>query len=103
MLYKQLHIENYKSFENITFNLTSKKDTPKNIAIIYGPNGSGKSSLLEVFTTVYNLMHTMSVTNTLNYLQEKLSSNKKDFDIDDIQILSSILSKHTSSTAELYD
>jgi hypothetical protein len=102
MIYKQLYLENYRSFNNITFDLTSTKNNPKNIAVIYGPNGSGKSTLLEAFTTLYNLMQTLNISKTLNALQEKFSSNN-DYDIEDIQALSNIISHYMTSTAVIYN
>ena len=73
MLYKSIRLINYKAFDDITFSLISKNNTPKNIAIIYGANGSGKSTILESFATLHDLTHTMDITNTLDILKEKLN------------------------------
>lgn len=102
MLYKQLHLENFKVFDNITFSLSSKNNPPKKLAIIYGPNGSGKSTLLEAFTALYDLMRTMDINKDLHMIKEKFN-DAHEFDIDDINILSNYFSRKTTSVSKIYD
>lgn len=103
MIYKKLQLSNYKAFDNITFDITSKKDTPKNLAIVFGPNGSGKSSLLESFTTLYNLMHTLNINKTLGQLHDKILNHNDSLDVDDINQINRILSQNLKSTEYIYN
>ncbi len=44
---KNIHIENYKKFQNFDIDFTDKENNPLPIIIIAGINGSGKTTLLE--------------------------------------------------------
>jgi len=47
MKLKNIHIQNYKKFQNFDIDFTDKNDNPLPIIIIAGINGSGKTTLLE--------------------------------------------------------
>lgn len=38
-------LKNFKSFNDITLDLTDKNNRPKSLVLIYGENGIGKSNL----------------------------------------------------------
>ena len=45
--FKNIHIKNYKKFQNFDINFTDKNDNPLPLIVIAGINGSGKTTLLE--------------------------------------------------------
>ena len=47
MKLKNIHIENYKKFQNFDINFTDENGSPLPIVVIVGINGSGKTTLLE--------------------------------------------------------
>lgn len=47
-----LAVKNFKSLDEIYFDLTNEDESLKNLAIIYGENGSGKTNLIEVLNTL---------------------------------------------------
>lgn len=102
MLYKSIRLINYKAFDDITFSLTSKNKTPKNLAIIYGGNGSGKSTILESFSTLHDLTHTMDITNTLDIFKEKLNQYQN-INTDDINEFTKYISRGYTSVSKIYD
>ena len=60
-MFTRINIRNFRSFDNIEFNLSKKGNIPKNLAIIYGENGAGKSNLLSSFIFLNELLNTMDV------------------------------------------
>ena len=42
-MFTSIHLENYKTFSNLTVNLAQKNGDPKNLVLLYGENGAGKS------------------------------------------------------------
>lgn len=74
-MFIKLNLRNFRCFENIEFDLTSKKDTPKHLALIYGENGAGKSNLVSAFVMLCELLQTLDVRDML----EELISQKSIF------------------------
>ena len=104
MICTKLQLKNYKVFDDVTFSLTSRNNSPKNLAIIYGANGSGKSTILEAFVTLYDLMNTKDITNTLDAIKDRLSSNNNsDIDYDDLTEISKYLSRGSISISKIYN
>lgn len=60
-MFTKIKLQNFRTFDNIEFNLTTKGNAPKNLAIIYGENGVGKSNLVSAFVLLCELMATMDV------------------------------------------
>lgn len=102
MLYKKIQLKNYKSFEDVTFSLASKNFGIKHSSILYGSNGSGKSTILESFATLYDLMQTKDITNTLDSLKERINDTRN-IDIDDIDEVARYLSRGVSSVSTIYN
>ena len=44
-MFTYVTLKNFKSFEDITLDLTDKNNHPKSLVLIYGENGIGKSNL----------------------------------------------------------
>ena len=60
-MFTKIHLQNFRSFGDITFDLTEKNGKPKNLAVIYGENGSGKSNLTSAFVLLCEIFSTMDV------------------------------------------
>lgn len=75
-MFTYLKAKNYKSLEDIQFNI-SKGGKPKKLAIIYGENGSGKSNLASIF---YTLTETLRTMNFRNMIQDFLQDSNEDED-----------------------
>lgn len=74
-MFTRLTLHNFRCFEKIEFDLTSKKDTPKHLALIYGENGAGKSNLMSAFVLLNELLNTLNVRDLI----EELLSQKSIF------------------------
>ena len=60
-MFTKIRLQNFRSFGDITLDLTEKSGTPKNIAVIYGENGAGKSNLASAFVLLGEIFSTMNV------------------------------------------
>ena len=60
-MFTRIHLQNFRSFGDITFDLTEKNGKPKNLAVIYGENGAGKSNLASAFVLLGEIFSTMDV------------------------------------------
>ena len=58
-MFEYVHLKNYKSFNEIEFNLLDRYKKPKKFVLIYGENGSGKSNLASVFSFLSQSMLTL--------------------------------------------
>lgn len=74
-MFTKIRLQNFRTFNNIVFDLASKNGTPKNLAIIYGENGVGKSNLVSAFVLLCELMATMDVRD----MYEELLARKSIF------------------------
>ena len=73
-MFTSIHLENYKTFSNLTVNLAQKSDIPKNLILLYGENGAGKSNFAAAFFTLAETMRTMDFR---DFLQDFMSKNKE--------------------------
>jgi len=73
---REMHLKNFKSFTNTTFNFLGPNKKPQKIIFLYGPNGSGKSNFIDVF---YCLSCTFETLNAHNFLMKRYEENKADF------------------------
>lgn len=64
-MFTYVHLKNFKSFGDVTFNLCDKHGLPKKLAIVYGENGIGKSNLMAAFYFFVETLHTMDVRDLL--------------------------------------
>ncbi len=67
-MFTKIHLKNFKSFNEIVFDLSDKKNNYKNFAVIYGENGVGKSNLVLGFSAFIELLQTMNVRDIINNL-----------------------------------
>lgn len=76
-----IKLKNFKSFKDVTLDLCHKKNTPKNLAVIYGINGSGKTTIAEAFVLLNKTMKTMEIRGMLNDILNEKSTPPDDFPI----------------------
>ena len=60
-MFTSITLNSFRAFENLTFDLSSRNNNAKNIAIVYGENGAGKSNLMSAFVLLNELLNTMNV------------------------------------------
>lgn len=60
-MFTNVRLQNFRSFGDITLDLTAKNGNPKNLAVIYGENGAGKSNLMSAFVLLREILSTMNV------------------------------------------
>lgn len=73
-------LKNFKSFNDVTLNLTDKNKRPKSLVLIYGENGIGKSNLASAFYMLSETLRTMEIRDLMqeifNNKPENISDNK---------------------------
>lgn len=89
-MFTSIKIKNYKSLVDLEVDFAQKRNKPKPVILIYGENGVGKSNFANVFYTLCETLHTLSVRKAIQQLLEEKS------DISDIteETLLKILSKN---------
>ena len=60
-MFTYVKLNNYRSLNNIIFDLRETKDKVKKIAAIYGENGSGKSNLVRSFYFLGRLLYSFEI------------------------------------------
>ena len=79
-MFTYVTLKNFKSFEDITLDLTDKNNHPKSLVLIYGENGIGKSNLASAFYMLSETLRTMDVRDImqdiLNNKPDDLSNDK---------------------------
>lgn len=60
-MFTKIHLENFRSFGNITLDLMAKNAEPRKLAVVFGENGAGKSNLTSAFVLLRELLSTMDV------------------------------------------
>ena len=60
-MFTKVHLHNFRTFDDMVFDLSKKKGVPKNFITVYGENGAGKSNLLSAFSLLSELMLTMDL------------------------------------------
>lgn len=65
-MFTKIRLVNFRSFGDITFDLTQKKGKIKHFAAIYGENGMGKSNLACGIAALIDLLRTMDVRDLLD-------------------------------------
>lgn len=53
-MFTKVRLQNFRSFKDITFDLSDTKNKYKNFAMVYGENGVGKSNLISGFEAAYS-------------------------------------------------
>ena len=58
-MFTKITLRNFRSFDNIVFDLSKRGSSAKNLAVVFGENGAGKSNLMSAFVLLNELMTTM--------------------------------------------
>ena len=58
-MFSYVHLENFKSFKNITFDFHKNKREAKKMIAIYGENGSGKSNFVSAFDMLWMFLFSL--------------------------------------------
>ncbi len=80
-MFEYVKLRNFKSFGEIEFDLTIKKNTPKQFVLVYGDNGIGKSNLASAFLLLLESLRTMDVR---DFMQSILSEDPETLKNEDI-------------------
>ena len=77
-------LKNFKSFNDITLDLTDKNNRPKSLVLIYGENGIGKSNLASAF---YMLSETLRTMEFRDLMQEIFNNKPKNISDSELRSL----------------
>lgn len=72
-MFTKVILKNFRSFDNISFDLSENNNTAKQLVIVYGENGSGKSNLMSSFVFLSELLKTMDVRDRYEELLNRVS------------------------------
>ncbi|MDO4648660.1 MAG: AAA family ATPase [Eubacteriales bacterium] len=78
-MFTRINLKNFKSFKDVSIDLSSKKNESKKLAIIYGVNGSGKTTITQAFLLLKRTIETMEVRGVLNDLLDEKIVPPEDF------------------------
>ena len=78
-MFTYIRMKNFKSFKDVTLDLSLKKNVAKKIALIYGGNGSGKTTIAQAFILLKRTVETMEIRGMLNDLLDEKISPPDDF------------------------
>lgn len=67
-MFLKIHLKNFRSFSDLEFDLSQKKNAFNHFAIVYGENGMGKSNLTCGIAALIDLMRTMDVRDIIESL-----------------------------------
>ena len=77
-MFTYVKLKNYKSLVDFEVDLTSSKNNPKKMIIIYGENGAGKTNFINSFFTLFDTLNTKIYKTALDkFILEKIK-NKED-------------------------
>ena len=101
-MFTKIKLNNFKSFGNIEFDLTSKNGSPKNFAVVFGENGAGKSNLMSVFVFLQEVFSTMDVRELYEeflskqaiYIDENLENRRKQMLKDGLRDIQAIINDY---------
>lgn len=94
-MFNYIHVKNYKSLGDVTFDLRNKTRMPKKLAIVFGDNGIGKSNLASVFYFLSKSLTTMGVRDLIQDFLKDLPPDVPD------EILMSLLKDNYQSMPDL--
>lgn len=80
-MFEYIKLKNFKSFNDIEFNMLDRRNNPKRLILIYGENGIGKSNIASAFFTLSETLRTMDVRDLMESLlsDENNLKNKEEF------------------------
>lgn len=72
-MFTYVKLKNYKSLVDLTVDLCTKNNIPKNFICIYGANGSGKTNFSSVFKTLSDTLKTLQIRD----IRERILSERE--------------------------
>lgn len=78
-MFTKLVLNNFKSFNRVSFDLTETINNPKKLLAIYGENGSGKSSIIDAFGILRLSLETVELTNEVNRINALMEEKDYSF------------------------
>ena len=64
-MFERVILRNFRSFDELEFNLLDRSGTPKHLAIVFGDNGAGKTNLTSAFGFLEDSLQTMNFRDIL--------------------------------------
>lgn len=101
-MFTKIKLTNFRSFDNLEFDLTAKNGNPKHLAVVFGENGAGKSNLMSSFVFLQEIFATMDVRDFYEellskeaiYIDEKLEKRRKDLIKDGLRDIQAIINDY---------
>ena len=78
-MFTYVKLKNYKSLVDFEVDLTSSKNNPKKMIIIYGENGAGKSNFIDAFFTLFDTLNTKIYKTAVDEFMSETSDDKISF------------------------
>ncbi|AEM21361.1 conserved hypothetical protein [Brachyspira intermedia PWS/A] len=79
-MFTYVKLKNYKSLVDFEVDLTSSKNNPKKMIIIYGENGAGKSNFIDSFFTLFDTLNTKIYKTAVDEFMSETSDDKKELE-----------------------
>ena len=79
-MFTYVKLKNYKSLVDFEVDLTSSKNNPKKMIIIYGENGAGKSNFIDAFFTLFDTLNTKIYKTAVDEFMSETSDDKKELE-----------------------
>lgn len=79
-MFTYVKLKNYKSLVDFDVDLTSSKNNPKKMIIIYGENGAGKSNFIDAFFTLFDTLNTKIYKTAVDKFMSETSDDKKELE-----------------------
>ena len=79
-MFTYVKLKNYKSLVDFEVDLTSSKNNPKKMIIIYGENGAGKSNFIDSFFTLFDTLNTKIYKTAVDKFMSETSDDKKELE-----------------------
>ena len=80
-LFTKVRLKNFRSFDDIEFDLTGRDHAPKHLITVFGENGAGKSNLMSAFVLLNELVATMDIRDAY----EEFLNRKQLFSDEDLE------------------
>ena len=75
-MFTYVKLKNYKSLVDLTVDLCTKNNIPKNFICIYGANGSGKTNFSSVFKTLSDTLKTLQIRDIREHILSEREMGK---------------------------
>lgn len=76
-MFTYIKLQNFKCFDEISVDLTDKRNNPKKLIILYGGNASGKSNFLSVFTFLEKTLMSMMIRDLISSILTNENSTQE--------------------------